>query len=151
MYKRLIVLVFVVSLALMASYAYAEGEGRWKAKGHHWDFEKKVVHKAMLLIKNQEELGLTDEQVKKIKDLKIATKKDVIKKKADIEILGLDIKAALWEDTVDLNAINDLIDKKYDLKKEKTKSLVAAYVELKGVLTEEQKAKLKDLCKKDKK
>ena len=151
MYKRLIVLVLVVSLALMASYAYAEGEGYGKTKGHHWDFEEKVFHKAMLLIKNQEELGLTDEQIKKVKDLKIATKKGVIKKKADIEILSLDIKAALWEDVVDLNALNALIDTKYELKKEKTKSLVAAYVELKGVLTEEQKAKLKDLCKKDKK
>jgi len=149
MVKRFIVFVLLVCFGLMASYAYAEGHG--KTKGHHWDFEKKVVHKAMLLIKNQEELGLTEEQVKKIKDLKIATKKDVIKKKADIEILGLDIKAALWEDTVDLSALNALIDTKYELKKEKTKSLVAAYVELKGVLTEEQKAKFKDLCKKAKK
>ena len=149
MFKRSIVLLLVVSFGLMASYVYAEGHD--KAKDCKQGLEDKVFHKAMTLIKNQEELGLTDEQIKKVKDLKIATKKDVIKKKADIEILGLDIKAALWEDTVDLNALNALIDTKYELKKEKTKSLVAAYVELKGVLTEEQKTRLKDLCKKDKK
>ncbi|MBU4342461.1 MAG: Spy/CpxP family protein refolding chaperone [Candidatus Omnitrophica bacterium] len=149
MWKRLIVLLLVVSFGLMASYVYAGGCEKGKSDKHN--MEDKVFHKAMMLIKNQEELGLTDEQIKKVKDLKIATKKDVIKKKADIEILGLDIKAALWDDVVDLNALNALIDTKYELKKEKTKSLVAAYVELKGVLTEEQKTKLKDLCKKDKK
>ena len=97
--------------------------------------------------------NISDEQVKKIKGLKVSTKKDLIRKKADIDIVALDIKSALWEDEVDLATVNALIDRKYDLKKEKAKSLVAAYAALKGILTEEQRDKLKTLYRggKDKK
>ena len=70
-----------------------------------------------------------------------------------IYIIAIDIKSAMWEDTIDVNSTNALIDKKYDLKKEKAKALVAAYAELKSMLTDEQQKKLKSLCKdnKDKK
>ena len=52
---------------------------------------------------------------------------------------------------IDTGAIDKLIDKKYDLKKEKAKSSVRAYASVKGLLTSEQKSKLKDLYKKCKK
>jgi len=141
--RRLVIAVLFVCVALLATHVYAEGHG--KMKDGHWDLEGKFCKKAMLIVKNQEELGLSDEEVKKIKDLKITTKKDLIMKKAEIEVLGLDIKAALWEDTIDLGSVNTLIDKKYELKKQKTKSIVAAYVALKGMLTKEQQGKLKSL------
>lgn len=141
--RRLVIAVLFVCVALLATHVYAEGHG--KMKGGHGDFEGKFYKKAMLIVKNQEELGLSDEEVKKIKDLKVATKKDLIRKKAEIEVLGLDIMAAMWEDTINLEAVNTLIDKKYELKKQKTKSIVAACVALKGILTEEQQEKLKSL------
>lgn len=137
------VLLVLMCLSLLVPSVYAE---HGKMKGGHGDFDQKFCQKAMMIVKNQEELGLSDAQVKKVKDLKMSTKKDLIRKNAEIEILALDIKSALWEDEVDLNAINTLIDKKYDLKKEKTKSLVAAYVSLKGMLTKEQQKTLKGLC-----
>lgn len=148
MCKRFIVLMIIVCFALSTSYAYAEGLE--KMKGGHEGVENEVCHKAMAILKNQEELGLSDEQVEKIKELKISVKKDSIRRKADIDILVLDIKAASWGDTIDINAVNALIDKKYELKKEKAKSLVAADVALKSILTEEQQKKLKALCVKGK-
>ncbi|NQV03860.1 MAG: hypothetical protein HQ532_00015, partial [Candidatus Omnitrophica bacterium] len=72
-------------------------------------------------------------------------------KKAEIDLIAIDIKAALWEDTIDLGSVNTLIDRKYELKKQKTKALVAAYAALKGMLTKEQIKNLKGLCKKGKK
>ncbi len=147
MCKRFIVLMLLVCFALSTTYVYAE---HGMKKDHKGDLSSKFYLKAMMVIKNQEELGLSDEQVKKIKDLKITTKKEVIRKKAEIDILAIDIKAAMWEDSVDVNAVNALIDKKYELKKEKTKALIAAYVALKNVFTEEQKKKLKGLCTRDK-
>ena len=128
--------------------AYEHG----KAKGHHKDFESKVFYKAYFLLKNQEELGLTDEQVEKIKDLKHKSKKELIKKEAEIDVLAVDIKAELYKDTVDRDALDALIDSKYELKKSKAKYLVETYAGLKGILTEEQKEKLKTLwgkCRKD--
>jgi len=146
-----VVLCMAMALNLAAFDAYA---GHGKEKGHHFSLEDKFSKKAHFILKNKEELGLSDEQVKQVKDLKIKTKKNLIGKKAEIEILGLDIKAAMWSDPLDVNTVNKLIDKKYDLKKDKAKSLVGAYAALKGLLTEEQKEKMKGLfkkCKKDEK
>ncbi len=122
-----------------------------KTKGYQKDFDGKVFHKAYFLLKNKEELGLSDEQVKEIKDLKLKVKKDSITRKAEIETLALDIKAKMHEETIDTEDINGLIDKKYELKKAKSKSLVEAYVTLKDILTKEQKKELKSLYKKCKK
>ena len=68
-------------------------------------------------------------------------------KEAEIEVIGVDIKAKLWEDPIDVQAINALVDKKYDLKKEKTKYLIATCAALKGILTDSQKDKVKELYK----
>ena len=147
MCKRFIVLMLLVCFALSATYVYAE---RGMKKDHKGDLGGKFYYKVMMVIKNQEELGLSDEQVKKLKDLKLTTKKEAIRKKAEIDMLAIDIKAAMWEGVIDVNAVNVLIDKKYELKKEKAKALVAADVELKSILTEEQQKKLKSLCGRDK-
>ena len=136
--------MLLVCFALSTTYVYAEHGMKKDQKGC---LGGKFYHKVMGVIKNQEELGLSDEQVKKLKDLKLSTKKEVIRKKAEIDILAIDIKAAMWEDSIDVNAVNVLIDKKYELKKEKAKALVAACVALKSILTDEQQKKLKSLCK----
>lgn len=147
MRKRFIVVVCLVCFGLLTSQVYAE---QGKMKGGSGDMEGQFCQKAMLIVKNQEELGLSDEEVNKIKDLKVAMKKDMIRKKAEIDVLALDIKAGLWGDEIDVTALNSLIDKKYELKKEKAKSLIAAYASLKNMLTEEQRKTLKGLCKKGK-
>jgi len=147
-----VVLCMALALNLVALDAYAEGYG--KGKGHHFDLEEKFSKKAHFILKNEEELGLSDRQVDQIKDLKINIKKDLIGKKAQLEILGLDIKAAMWNDPFNVNVVNKLIDQKYEIKKDKAKFLVGAYATLKGLLTEEQKEKMKGLfkkCKKEKK
>ncbi|MFC1620815.1 Spy/CpxP family protein refolding chaperone [Candidatus Omnitrophota bacterium] len=148
MRKVFLVVAFLVCLSLLVPCVYAE-RGKMKCDGHG-DLSQKFYKKAMMIIKSQEELGLSDEQVEKIKDLKISTKKDLIRKKADIDILALDIKAGMWEDTIDLNAVNVLIDKKYEIKKEKAKVLVAARAVLKSTLTADQNKQLKTLCRKGK-
>ena len=147
MRKRFILIACLVCFSLLTSQVYAE-QGRMKAG--HGDMEGQFCQKAMLIVKNQEELGLSDEQVKKIKDLKLATKKEMIRKKAEIDVLALDIKAGLWEDEIDVAALNGLIDRKYELKKGKAKSLVAAYASLKSMLTKEQHEALKSLRKRSK-
>ena len=69
----------------------------------------------------------------------------MIRKKAEIDVISVDIRSKLWDETIDVSGINKLVDQKYDLKKEKTKSLIAAYAELKKILSEEQKGILKEL------
>ena len=147
--KRVLALFLILTLvfSVMAIETYAKNMGGHSKKG----LENKFSCKVHMSLANMEELGLSDKQDAKIRDLKINAKKDLIRKNAEIEILALDIKEAMCGDTIDTKAVNKLIDKKYELKKEKTKSQVAAYAALKGTLTDDQKAKMKDIWKKCKK
>jgi hypothetical protein len=107
----------------------------------------KFFHIAHGILENKTELGLSDETFHKVKDLKISTKKDLIKAKAEIEITAVDIMAKMWEDSAELTEINKLIDKKYTLKKESMKTLVSAFVNLKKMVSKEQLNKLRTMCK----
>ena len=141
--------LFVFLLAVFsASALYARDYSHGKKEGHGYDLEKKVLDKMHLAISNQEELALSEDQSQKIKTLKIATKKDLIKRKAEIDLLAIDIKSKLSEDTIDIEGANKIIDQKYELKKAKAKALVETYAKFKGILTDEQKKKLKNVCSK---
>ncbi len=134
--------MFVVVLTFFSiSMSYAKDGGH----GHKYGLEEKVFKKMHLALKNQEQLGLSDEQYDKIKTLKINTKKDLIKRHAEIDLIGVDIKSKLWDETIDVKGINKLIDEKYNLKKEKAKALIAVYAQLKTILSKEQKEKFKKL------
>lgn len=135
-------LVFV--LGLMQSVSFAEGQNKFGGGGAHGkSVKEKFFKKVKMIYSYQEEIGVSDEQLAKIKDIKIALKKDLIRKDADIDIIKIDIMSLLYEDQVDLEAVNKLVDQKYDIKKEKAKKTIATYAELKKILTEEQLDKLK--------
>jgi len=155
MNKRVVIAaVLIFSLVLALTVADASAYGYGKDKGHKKDMGEMFTCKAHMILKNKEELGLSDDLVKKIKALKVTTKKDLIRRKAEIEIIAIDIKAIMWADVIDTEAANKLIDAKYDLKKEKAKASLAAYATLLGLLSDDQKEKLKEIrkkCKKDKK
>ena len=109
---------------------------------------KKVLKKLHMIFEHQEELGISDDQLAQIKELKIALKKDLIKKEADIELVKVDIRSALYEDEINLAAVNKLIDQKYETKTSKSKKVVSTLAELKKILTKDQIDKLKDLKRK---
>lgn len=112
---------------------------------HEMGNDSIFFHKAHVILENTAELGLTNEQVEKIKSLKYSVEKSLIKEEADIKTLALDIKEALGKDEVDIAAVNKLIDQKYTLKAQKTKEEIGAYVNLKKILTPEQLKKLKEM------
>jgi len=142
--------VFAVS-SFLPSTAMAYGKEKDKACHGKKGLDEKILWKAHFFLRNSDDLELSDEQVKQIKDLKFAVKKELVVQNADIEVLGIDIKSKLYSSEIDTEAISKLIDQKYDLKKAKAKYLVGKYAELKGILTAEQKEKLRDLWKQCKK
>jgi Spy/CpxP family protein refolding chaperone len=99
----------------------------------------------------QDELNINDSQLDQIRELKIALKKDVIKKQADLDIIKVDIRSLLYEDEIDVEAVNKHIDQKYEIKKAKTKKVVKSYAQLKKILTNEQIEKLKEIARDQKK
>lgn len=140
------VFIFALTLILGVPQAQACKSCSYQQKS----LKEKFFHKAHHFLKSKEQLGLSDEQVSKIKSVKIDMKKDLIMKDAEIEVIAIDIKSQLWKEEIDVNAVHALIDKKYDIKKAKTKSLVQAIADLKSVLTDKQKKTLKDSWKESK-
>ena len=110
-------------------------------------FKEKFFHFAHLIIQNYEEMGLTDEAAKKVRELKIGTKKGLIRNTAEAELLTVDIIAKLYENKPDLVEINKLLDKKFDVKKAGMKKLIAAFVGIKKLLSKEQMKQMKAICK----
>jgi Spy/CpxP family protein refolding chaperone len=143
--KRIAVLIIILSCFLVTS---AHADSREKSRHQGYGLDTKIFHKIHLALKNQEELGISDEQYEKLKTLKANTQKDLIKRKAEIDIIGVDMKSKLKEDTIDTKSINKLIDQKYELKKAKAKALVEAYAAFQNILTDDQKKKLKDITHK---
>jgi len=151
--RKIFAVLLVSALVLGSAGVDVCSAGHYKEGKSGYGHEAKVCKKAKMILSNKAELGLTDEQAAKVKDLSSKVKKDLIRKDAEIDIVAVDLKAQKYKDPVDVAAVNELIDKKYELKKDKAKYQVAAYAELKDIMTTEQKSKLKEIygkCKKDK-
>ena len=110
-------------------------------------FAEKFFHFAHSILENHEELGLSDEAVKKVRDLKIGTKKSLIRNRAEVELLMVDVISSLCQEKPDISAINKLIDKKFDIKKAGMKKLIASFVAVKKLLSKEQIKQVKAICK----
>jgi len=140
-------LTLVSSLALAywsfggRSHGMPEQRRMWSEKSHDGIF----FHKARMILSHAAELGLSDDQISKIKALEYDFKKNLIKEKADIQLLGLDIRQALRKDEVDVKTVNSLIDQKYVLKAQEAKQIVQACLDLKKILSKEQAKELKEL------
>ncbi len=105
----------------------------------------KFMMKAHFLLENKDEVGLTDEQVKAIKELKLQAEKDGIRQFADMKTFMLDLQYKLSEDKVDVEGANKLIDKNFIVASAAAKANVEAYAKLKGFLSPEQIKKMKAL------
>lgn len=103
----------------------------------------KLMKKAHFFLSNSDEIGLSEEQVAKIKAIKWDAKKQMIRAGAEMEIGMMEMEAKLSEPTVDVEGLNAMIDKGTAEWAAGGKKMVAAYAELKGVLTAEQMEKAK--------
>ena len=110
----------------------------------------KLKNKAKILWENKEELGLKEDQLDKIKDIKHAAIKGLIQRKADLDIVMVDLNSAKHADAMDVQAVNTLLDAKYDVKKETAKAYVKAVSDIQQVLSKDQHSQWKELMKKAK-
>ncbi len=123
------------------AFAYERGHGRGG------DMTLGFFMKSHFFLEEQKTLGLSDEQANAIRQLKVDVKKEVIRKSAEIDVLELDIKSKLYESTIDVAAIQKLIDEKYEIKKALAKTVVEAYAKLKSTVNEKQWQDMKNLKK----
>lgn len=129
---------------------YMERGGRFVTCGSNFkgSGEKSVTSQNLkMLLRHSKELGLTDVQVEKIADIKRTLVKERIAMKAQVRILDVDIRALAKNDTVDVEKIRPLIEKKYEAKKELGLKEIMALADAKKVLTPEQLKKAKELAR----
>lgn len=145
--NRKAVTVLTLALLIMAVPSSQAAHGRGKSHDG-WGLEEMFFYKAGFILSEQDELGLTEEQMEAIKDLKFEIGKEMIKQQAEIDVLALEVVSKLRGYPIDVEQVNQIVDQEYELKKVKERMTVGALARLKSVLTEEQYQKLKKLLSK---
>lgn len=87
-----------------------------------------------------EMLDLTPEQTEKIDAIKVATEKKVIPVKSDIELKRLDLEKEMKADTPDRKRIMMLVKDIHALELEIKQAKIEQHLDIRGVLTPEQRA-----------
>lgn len=144
MKTRLLFLPLLLAAALSLGF---HGHAPDQSSGG-WSLEEKFFAKAHFMLAEEEALGLSEEQVRAVRSLKMEVKKRLIQDEAQVETLAVDLHSLFYEDTVDLEQVNPLIDKKFEIKREKAKFVAGAIAKLKAILSDEQRQTLKGLWKK---
>ncbi len=157
MKKALLILGILATFAFAATLpAYAEchggscpmkhdGQSHGEEEEYQCPVVAKLMKKAHFFLENQKDLGLSDEQVTNIKAIKMDTKKAYIRQMAEMQIFELDMQAELSEPKVDAEKLNGMIDTMSANMATGGKASVAAFVKLKGVLSDDQMAKAKEI------
>jgi len=154
--KKLLITGAIISGLIMvsptAALAYPQGKSKCLKCAQKASKCKisKLKSKTKLLWENQEDLGLKDDQLEKIADIKHATIKELIQLKADKDIVKVDLKSLMYADTIDVDEANKLIDAKYQAKKDSAKVYIKAVSDIQQVLSKDQRSQWKELCKKAK-
>jgi Spy/CpxP family protein refolding chaperone len=97
------------------------------------------------MLKQIMSLGLDEKQKEAFKALRSKTMKDMIKKRADKQIAGLELKDLLDKDVVDMKAVEASVKKSASLRTEMFLAHIRAHEEMKSILTPEQRKRLKEM------
>lgn len=90
-------------------------------------------------------LGLDDKQKDALKALRSKTMKDMVKRMADMQIAGIELKDLLDKDPVDMKSVEVSLKKNASLKTEMFLAHIKAREEMKSILTPDQRKRLKEM------
>jgi hypothetical protein len=144
---KMFILVMIAGFGMSVLSARADEDERTEHMGmmkmreqmeHGKNMEEKFLMKVMFILANAQDFGLSDEQINKINGIKFRVKKGLIASRAEIEGYEVDLMEAMEKDQMDVNAINGILDKKFDAKKKSAKDLVSACNDLRQILMPEQ-------------
>jgi Spy/CpxP family protein refolding chaperone len=91
-----------------------------------------------------ERLDLTTEQRERIAEIREREAREAIESRAQLETAGLDLRKLMRDEDPDVGRINAQIDRISKMRAELQKSRVGAMLEARNVLTDEQRAKLRE-------
>lgn len=139
---------------LVSPLAWADGGGQCQRhggdshvmSGHGGHGDGGVsAHMLRHLLKNKQELGLTDEQITKLRTVALDADRAHIRAEADVLVSGREIRALLWDEKAELSAIEAKVREHEAMEATARIIGIRAKRELIGVLTPEQRAKQKAL------
>jgi Spy/CpxP family protein refolding chaperone len=90
-------------------------------------------------------LGLDEKQLVTAREVRSSVMKDTIRKKADEQAAGIDLKDLLDRDPVDIKAVEAKLRQIESLRTEMRLSLIRAMEEIKLKLTPQQRKRLKEM------
>jgi Spy/CpxP family protein refolding chaperone len=90
-------------------------------------------------------LGLDNKQKDALKTLRSKTMKDMAKKRAEMQIAGIELKDLLDKDPVDMKAVEASVKKNESLKMDMFLGHIKAREEMKSVLTPDQRKRLNEM------
>ena len=88
-------------------------------------------------------LGLTDEQVGRLRHIMVETEKTSVKNRAEIEVRGIELRELLHAENSDRDAVMKKVQEISGLRGEMMQHHIAALLDAKAVLTPEQQKKVR--------
>lgn len=101
-----------------------------------------------IALRNHEDLKLTDDQMKRLKDIRDAFSKKAVKERAEIKARGVDLKRALDAEKVDLADVEKKIREISNMRVDLRIARLKAIQEGKSVLNDDQQKQLSKIARK---
>jgi Spy/CpxP family protein refolding chaperone len=108
------------------------------------EFMKNHPEAMRLLWRNLMAVGLDEKQKDAIKAIQSSVMKDTIKKRADIEVSGIELRELLRKDPVDMGAVEAKLKKIEAMRTDMHLTHIKAMMEIKAILTSDQRNKFKE-------
>jgi periplasmic protein CpxP/Spy len=144
--------VFALTVGISTIWANEPGYGKgghggggYSSMGGHGAGMKHsgAGHLIRHLLKHEQQLGLTAEQVTKLKEMQLNLDKTRIKTEADIQVAEREVKALTDEETSDLGAVEAKLKQSHDLQVGLRMVSIKTKRDVLALLTPEQRAKEK--------
>jgi Spy/CpxP family protein refolding chaperone len=129
-------------MALWAVAALATGGGVMAAAQSHGP---RGVARGDRALRLRQELGLSEEQATRLREIRETRQRDEIRRRADAEVAHLDLRRLLEAPTVDRKAVDAKVKEMADLHSAGLRARVDAMLSMREVLTPEQLQKWQSL------
>jgi Spy/CpxP family protein refolding chaperone len=153
--KKLVVVLAISSLLAIVAIVYAQGPGMMgegsgmehgmmgmmgegSQMGPGMMGEDHILGKLMIL-------GLDEKQKEVVKEIERKTMKEIIKKRADLDIARIDLRDLLDKDSVNIKDVESKLKQIASLGTDIHLSRIKAHEEIKSKLTPDQRKKLKEM------
>ena len=129
-------------------YGHGGGKDGYGGRGHGMMGGMGMMHSSAghlirHLLKHEQEIGLTPDQVTKLKDIQLNLDKTRIKSEADIQVAERELKALTDDEKSDLKAIESKLKQSEDMQVALRMTSIKTRRDVMALLTPEQRAKEK--------